>query len=184
MLRQIQGGDVAAFEQLFRRAAPGLVVFVARVVESRAIAEEVVQDVLFRFWERRAGIEIRGSLMGYLYAAARHAAIDYRRVVSAEQRLCAAGGLVTTGPYSIGGLRELGVAPTGEVDVREAELAAALRRAVERLPARRREIFVLHRSRGLTYPQIAGRLGISVKTVETQIGRALVAVRDVLRPYL
>ncbi|HJU73447.1 MAG TPA: sigma-70 family RNA polymerase sigma factor, partial [Gemmatimonadaceae bacterium] len=67
--------------------------------------------------------------------------------------------------------------------VTESELAAAVRAAVDRLPPRCREVFMLSRDSGLTYGEIAKALGISIKTVETQMGRALKALRESLKIY-
>ena len=60
----------------------------------------------------------------------------------------------------------------------------AVQQAIELLPPRCKLVFALHRQDGLTYSEIADVLDISVKTVETQIGRALKILRKILKPYL
>jgi len=62
----------------------------------------------------------------------------------------------------------------------EAETVAAVRQAVSRLPERCRLVFTLHREQGLTYAEVAEVLGISPRTVEVQIGRALKSLRKCL----
>ena len=64
------------------------------------------------------------------------------------------------------------------------ELARVVEATVAALPPRRREIFRLQREQKLTYAEIASLLGISIKTVETQIGQALKAIRRCLGPLV
>ena len=65
-----------------------------------------------------------------------------------------------------------------------AELEQKIREAIDHLPLERRKVFILSRYEGLTYIQIAGKLGISVKTVENQMGKALKSLREELSDYL
>jgi RNA polymerase sigma-70 factor (ECF subfamily) len=69
-------------------------------------------------------------------------------------------------------------------EAREAELNAAIQAAIAGLPDRCREVFELSRVSGLKYSEIATRLGISVKTVEAQMGKALRVMREKLAPWL
>jgi RNA polymerase sigma-70 factor (ECF subfamily) len=73
--------------------------------------------------------------------------------------------------------------PGADAQLEAAELQRALERALATLAPGAREVFLLSRQRGLTYGEIAQALGISVKTVETQMGRALRALRDRLRSW-
>jgi RNA polymerase sigma-70 factor (ECF subfamily) len=63
-------------------------------------------------------------------------------------------------------------------------MQAAVRRAIDGLPDRCREIFEMSRTRGLKYAEIAIALGISIKTVEAQMGKALRILREELRPWI
>jgi len=71
-----------------------------------------------------------------------------------------------------------------EEELFQHELSFAIQRAIDRLPERCRLTFTLHRQEGLTYTEIASVLNISIKTVETQMGRALKTLRKLLLPYL
>ena len=64
------------------------------------------------------------------------------------------------------------------------ELEQKIREAIDHLPMERRKVFIMSRYDGLTYNQIAGKLGISVKTVENQMGKALKTLREELSEYL
>jgi RNA polymerase sigma-70 factor, ECF subfamily len=165
---RIRAGNEAAFEALFRTFAPGLCAVAARYVQSRAVAEELVQDLFFDIWNRRAELVIEGTIGGYLATAIRNRALNHvkREQLAARWRIANA--------------------PASEVDSSmptEGQLLDALdlQDAVDQLPVRCRLIFNLSRQQDLTYADIARSLGLSIKTVETQMGRALKALRGSLR---
>jgi RNA polymerase sigma-70 factor (ECF subfamily) len=143
-----------------------------RMLRDRAVAEELVQEVLLNLWRRREALAPAEALGPYLVRATRNRALNHLRHLHVERRdaVHAAGATVTpaAGP---------GRAVAGE-------LARALEEAVAALPPRCREVFVLSRARGLSYGEIAEALGISVKTVEAQMGRALRSLRERLAPWL
>jgi RNA polymerase sigma-70 factor (ECF subfamily) len=147
---------------------------VYRYVRSRAIAEELVSDVFLRVWAQRERWEVRGRVRAYLYGAARNLAIDHLRRERVEQRSLDA----TVREHRVTG----GERRRCEVEERLAseELAAAMQRAVDELPPRPRQVFLLRWQRHLTNAEIAASLGIAVKTVEMHMTRAL----DVLRGAL
>jgi RNA polymerase sigma-70 factor (ECF subfamily) len=160
------------FGALFRHFYPELCGFVVQYVRSRAIAEELVQDLFLRLWERRESWEQEMPSRSYLYRAARNRAFDHlkrQRVVEREA-------------FKLNDDEEND--PVVNVVLDAEDLRAALNRAIEELPPRTREVFVLSKRHGLTYPQIAKALTISVKTVETQMTRAFRILRERLSRYL
>ncbi len=161
------------FGVLFRQTYPELCNFVAQFVRSRAMAEELVQDLFLRLWEKRASWEAELPSRSYLYRAARNRAFDHLRHERIVEQTVAlsAGDLAPADPLS------------GD-DPDHDDLKAALQRAIERLPERTRQVFTLSRGHGLTYAQIADTLDISVKTVEGQMARAFRNLREELRRYL
>jgi RNA polymerase sigma-70 factor (ECF subfamily) len=166
-IQRIRQGDQAAFESLFRAFAPGLCAFLGRYVESRSVAEDLVQDLFLTLWQKRGEMEITGTVDSYLFGAARNRALNYLR----HQRV--ADRFRTT---VLERAEPVGFSEEGEIlemlEVQE---------AVETLPPRCRLIFTLHHHQGLTYADIATSLGLSVKTVDTQMGRALRALRTWVR---
>jgi RNA polymerase sigma-70 factor, ECF subfamily len=168
-IERIRSGDARAFETLFRALAPGLVVLSARYVGSRQVAEELVQELFLDLWTQRAELRVEQALTAYLYAATRNRAINYAKRERRMVRWDAASDERPDRPDP--------AAPN------ESELldALELQHAVETLPARCRLIFTLNRQQDMTYGEIATSLGLSIKTVETQMGRALKALRDRLR---
>jgi RNA polymerase sigma-70 factor (ECF subfamily) len=170
----VRDGDEQAFETLFRAYAPGLVVFVARHVRSAAVAEELVQDVFLAVWRARATLAVTEGVGAYLYAAARNRALSHlARERTAVRRL----GTAAHRPP------DAGAAPPDLADPRaprEDDLLALLelQEAVEALPPRCRLVFTMQRQHGMSYGEVAQALGLSVKTVEAQMARALKGLRE------
>jgi RNA polymerase sigma-70 factor (ECF subfamily) len=170
---RIRAGDADAFETVFRELYPGLCSFVTHRVRSRAIAEDIVQDLFLSLWKKRAALDLRQSLPTYLYSAARNRALNHlrhERVVTRWRRL----------PR---GERDDPLSPL-ERDLWQAELSTALQRAITRLPERCRAVFTMSRQQGKSYAEIAAAMHISVKTVDAQMGRALKFIRAQLRDWL
>jgi RNA polymerase sigma-70 factor (ECF subfamily) len=165
-LERIRAGDLASFETVFRRLAPALCVFVMRYVESRDAAEDLVQDLFLTLWARRESLEVRTSLSTYLHTAARNRALNHLKHERVAARWRSRSRAEIEDSYE-----------SIESTLFDQELSIAVRDAIESLPERTRLVFTMSRQRGLTYNQIAAELGLSVKTVETQMGRALRMMR-------
>lgn len=145
--------------------------FAYRITGSRAVAEDIVQDVFASIWRRQRALE-GSEPLPYLYRAVRNRAISHRR--QEHQRAGWLAGLALE--------HQDDAAPPPAAD--QADLASAIDQAIAALPERRRLIFAMSREQHLSYGQIAIALEISVKTVETQMGRALRFLRDRLAPWL
>ncbi len=167
LLRRLRLGDERALEAVFRAHYPAMVTVVRRIVFAPDVAEELVQDVFFKLWTKRENLAEIDALKTYLYRAARNTALNHLRRLKLEQaheeREATKGE-----PATIESTDDSATA---------SELTDAVQAAINRLPARCREIFLMSREGGLTYGEIATELGISIKTVETQMGRALKSLR-------
>jgi RNA polymerase sigma-70 factor (ECF subfamily) len=141
-------------------------------VRSRAVAEEIVQDVLLELWKRRESLAPESSPQAYLFQSTRNRSLNHVR----HERVTKQGEPYARGPESI--------EPAAHALMVEDEMHNAVRRAVDALPERCREVFELSRTSGLKYSEIAITLGISVKTVEAQMGKALRILREELRPWI
>jgi RNA polymerase sigma-70 factor, ECF subfamily len=167
LIRRIRAGDERALEAVFRAHYQAMCAVVRRIVFAPDIAEELVQDVFLRLWAKRETLSEIDSLRTYLYRAARNTALNHlrrRKLENAFEEKETAKG-------------EPAASEATDDSATADELAGAVREAIGRLPDRCREIFLMSRDGGLTYGQIASELGISIKTVETQMGRALRSLR-------
>ena len=156
----------AAFETIFRSRYQALVGFGARYTGSIASAEEVVQEVFLALWRQRATMPPADKLGSYLYRAVHNRALNVVR----HERVIRVRNSEFVEPLS---------APADERLLRE-EAERLIQAALDRLPDRCRLIFILSREQKLTYAQIAQVAGVSIKTVETQMGRALRSLRNAL----
>jgi RNA polymerase sigma-70 factor (ECF subfamily) len=127
---------------------------------------------MLELWRRREQITITESLRAYLLRATRNRALNQLRHANVTRR---------AEPMLVG---EESMNATGASQLVARELRDALTAAVAELPPACREVFQLSRSQGLRYSEIASTLGISVKTVESQMGKALKHLRLRLSSWL
>ena len=168
LLRRLKQDDERAFDALFRHYSALVYRFAFSYLKSRPAAEEIVQECFIKIWEKRAQLRDDVPLKGYLFTTAHHAVLNELRRDQHHLRLN--GQVVAAaGPAS--------VANEAEYQEMEALYAAAL----DRLPPKQREVFVLSRQLGLSYVEIAERQGVSVKTVEAHIMQALKTMRSYFR---
>lgn len=170
LLHRLRAGDEGALQILLQRHWTPLVAYVARIVEPVDAAEDVVQRTFLRLWERREEWSTEGSLRGLLFRIARNLALSERR--SRGARLRALEGLTARGP------RRSERTPADHLA--DSELGRELERAIDALPGRRREVFVLRCVHGLSYAEVAEVMGISQQTVANQLSRGLATLRETL----
>jgi len=168
---QLRQGDERAFAAVFTRYHVELFRLALRYVRLPALAEDIVQDVLLYLWERRRELVITTSLKSYLLAAVKHRALDYLKSQYARQ------------VYESDLPEDLPAAARADAPLQEKQLVAAIQQAIAALPEKCRLIYTLSRSAELSYQEIASQLGLSVKTVEAQMGIALRKLRGRLQGY-
>lgn len=157
----IEHSDDCAFKELFDRMYSPLCQFCLRFVQIREVAEELVSDVFCTLWYKRNCMTV-ASHRAYLFNAVRNRCIDHIRRAK------------RTVWYDLEAASHLAVdQPDGNQVLAGLELDRTIRESVAALPRQCRVIFELSREEGLKYREIAAHLNISVKTVETQMGRAL-----------
>ena len=158
--------DYGAFEKLFIFYYNPLRNFCKKLVHINEVAEELVSEVFFKIWSNRKRIVISSSPKSYLYAAVRNISFDHLRK---EKRSLWAN------------LEEAAAIPCDYFDAQRhsefQELEGRIERAVSQLPKQCRLVFKLSRDQGMKYNEIAEKLQLSVKTIETQMGRAIKSLR-------
>ncbi len=171
-VEQMRNGDAAAFEKLFNLYCQPLINFARRYVRDTPVAENVVQDVFLKIWTNRSRLDPALSIKTYLYTAVRNQALKHLRHENVERR-----GAEDLKPFTP-------AARTPEDEWNEREIAESIHHAIDELPEKCRIIFSMNRFDNLTYAEIAGIQNISIKTVETQMGRSLKFLRKRLNHFL
>lgn len=165
--------DEAAFEQVFKTYFKSLHAYAFTILKDDAAAEEMVQQVFFKLWERTASLSISGSVAAYLYRAVHNESMNYlkHRKVRADHRMQVAYSMRSQADPASGKLL------AGEMEKK-------IRDALNELPEQCRTVFQLSRFEELKYRDIAEQLDISVKTVENHMGKALKLLRAKLIDFL
>ena len=166
LISQLQNQDEAAFEMVFKTHYKSLHAYAFTITNNNAVAEEMVQNVFLKLWERTATIAISGSVPAYLYRAVYNESLNYlkHQKVRSQHQLF------------VQHRREESTESTTK-DIQVKELEAKIQAALNELPEQCRTVFQLSRFEELRYREIADRLQISVKTVENQISKALKILR-------
>jgi RNA polymerase sigma-70 factor (family 1) len=168
----LRHGDEATFEAVFRQWYAPLCGYAARLTDGDLdAAEDLVQQVFVKLWEQRARLDIAWSLKGYLYKTVHNSALNRLRSVKTHSKYL---------DFNAAQLENEQTPP----DYPARELAERLQQALGKLPPQCRHVFELSRFEDLKYREIADQLGISIKTVEAQMGKALRILRLQLADYL
>ena len=154
LFKKMQLGDWTAFNLFFKEYMEKLYLYAVAFVKDRAAAEDIVQDSFIYLWTNRGKINFTGSIYAYLLLAVKNACINYKAHQQVEEKYRAT--------FQADGT-------TGEGEEEWEELRNRVMRAIDCLPPKCREIFILGAVEGLKYQEIAHALGISVNTVKTQM---------------
>ena len=165
--------DKEQFEILFREHFKALTGFAKKYVNDIDIAKGIVHDVFMKLWEKRTDIDTRQSVKSYLYTGVYNRSLNYIRDhkkfdKSAEQSE----------------IPEQKQNWDISNEMEAIEIQAKIDRTLAELPEKCRQIFEMSRYEELKYREIAEKLNISVKTVETQMTKALKALRKNLSEYI
>lgn len=164
--------DERAFEQLFKTHYQSLCRRAYTLLNDMDEAEETVQQVFITVWEKRNEMQVQESIKSYLFKSVHNASLNRikhnqvkMRFVHAEQ------------------IRYEAEPPVTEISLAN-ELQSRISEAIETLPEQCRMVFKLSRFEEMKYAEIAAHLGISIKTVENQMGKALKILRNLLKDYM
>lgn len=159
-------GDQLAFAQIYNRYRRQLLIQVNQMVRDQDYAQDIVQEIFTWFFNRSANLDIQTTLSGYLHSAARNRVLDELRKQKTK-----ADYLASIASFNSS------VSEITDQHVLLKELQQIVDKEIDKMPPRRREIFELSRKQHLTQKEIGNRLGISENTVNTQIQRAIQALR-------
>ena len=173
LVEQLAKRNEAAYEQVFKTYFKALHGYACTMLKDETHAEEMVQQVFFKLWDRADKLTIGTSLAAYLYRSVHNECLNFirhRKVRSSHQLHVA---------YTI---RTATSSDTGKLISKE--LSAKFQEALNDLPEQCRTIFQMSRFEDLKYREIADKLGLSIKTVENQMGKALRILRVKLIEFL
>jgi RNA polymerase sigma-70 factor, ECF subfamily len=171
-LEGLKSGNEKIFQEIFNAYYEPLCRFSLNRIESKEDAEEIVQDVFVKLWIKREELMIQQSLKSYLYRMVQNRIInqsDHHKIRKIHQQY-----VLSNQPEYF----------ASENDFHEEELNSLAARAVASMPEKRRQVYELSRKKGLKYSEIAEKMGISIKTVEVHLSKALDHMRVYLKDYL
>ncbi|MCF8245725.1 MAG: RNA polymerase sigma-70 factor [Saprospiraceae bacterium] len=169
---RLRSDDKTVLKELFDAHYKAVCAAIHRIVGERGVTEDLAQQVFIRFWEKRNQIQINTSPGAYLHRMAVNESLAWLRAKKNQQ------------PEEITFATPLPAQMDGEVILLHSELSDQIHKAIDALPPRCRTVFQLSRFEELSYQEIADEMGISIKTVEHQMGKALRVLREQLKAFL
>ncbi len=166
--------DSSTFEQVFKTHFKNLHAYAITILKDEDEAEEIVQQVFFKLWDRADNLSFTGSVAAYLYRAVHNESMNYLRhqKVKASHQMHVAYRMKQQDTENSSG------------QILNKELENKFQSALAELPEQCRTIFQLSRFEEMKYREIAEKLDISVKTVEHQMGKALKTMRNKLAEFI
>jgi len=169
IIQGLKAGRENAYAQLFEAYYKPLSVYAFKYVNDLETAKEIVQDLFVHIYDQRDSLVISSSLRSYLYQSVRNRSLNYLKHKKIHD-----GHMVIL-------KLETDNSDDPEAVFRETELEYRIFQIISRLPSRCQTIFKMSRVEGKKNSEIAASLDISLRTVETQISKALRILREKLR---
>ena len=171
-IEALKAGDMAAFESLYQVFEPKLYIFALHLVRQKEDAEEVVQEVFLKVWERRHLLDPAQNFDGYLFSIARN--IVYNKAWRRVYEFAFTKYTIATG---------VNAACFTEETVAYHDLAKLLEDASNTLPPVRRQVFMMSRLEGKSNSEIAQLLNTSNSNIENHLNKALKALKEKFKGY-
>jgi RNA polymerase sigma-70 factor (ECF subfamily) len=167
IVSNLRNNAVKSFDILFEKYSARLYRFSFSLLKNDEDSKEIVQETFFRVWEKRHEIDSSKSFKSFLFTISYHLIIDQLRLKLKDQKY-------RSFLKEYFKTEELKMISNTDYESLNRQIAII----IEELPAKRKQIFVLSREKGLTHKEIAVYLNISVKTVENQINLALKLIKS------
>ena len=170
ILEHLQASNTGVFEMVFKHYYSGLVVYADQIIKNTEASEDIVQSVFMKLWETRHSLEVR-SFRAYFVQCVKNRCIDHLRNCEVKNKFSSQ----TIENKRFENQEDLWLI---------SELDELIQQAMDKLPPRCREIFMMSRIDSMKTAEIADKLQLSGRTVETQISKALKILRVELAEYL
>lgn len=172
----VADSNTTEFERLFRTEYKGLCFFAYKYVKNTEVAREIVQEAFAALWEKRVEIDYSRNVKSYLSTSIHNKCLNYLR----DNRKFNGNILELENLLEWSENDDLNASDP----LTEKELKLTISNAIDELPEKCREVFILNRYENMKYKDVADKLGISVKTVEAQMSKALQYLRTRLAVYI
>lgn len=172
LISNLRNGDSQAFSNIFNAYYKDMVIFARKFTKDFDSAEEIVQDTFVRFWEERVSIEVNTSLKSYLLKMVQNKCIDWARhkkIIQLHLKFVIANSSISS--YDT------------ENYILHSELEQQIETALESFPPEISAAFRMSRYKGLKYNEIADIFGVSTRTIEVRISKALQLLHSRLIEY-
>jgi len=166
IISEIKKGNRQVFESLFREYYSALCAYSKLVVKRNDIAEDIVQELFYKIWNKKNSLNITTSLKSYIYRSVYNNSIDYIRTEKHE---------IIYKEYNLHKLKG------NKILQPDNDLIEKINKAIDELPEKQREVYKLKKFDNFSYEEIAKKLNISLKTVETHIRRANIALKQKMK---
>jgi len=161
-----------SFSILFNIYYKDLVLYAGSIIYDQFVCEDIVQSILLKLWNDRHTLLVETSLKSYLLRSVKNSCLDKIRHQKIVDNHAAAASFSRFSENET------------ENYVLYSDLREQLEKAIEKLPEKYKEIFILSREKELKYKEIAEELSISVRTVEDRMSKALAQLRILLKDFL
>jgi len=173
LFNRVRDGDRLALNTLFTVYYQNLCRFANTYLYNKEEAEECVADVFVNLWKKRESIVIEKSIKAYIYSSVKYAAF------ATIQKRSPAFENIESLPDTM-----FEEPSRADQHVLHEELEKQVNSAIDRLPFRCRQVFLMSRIESLSYKEISSILSISEKTVENHLVKALSILRSILKPTI
>ena len=174
-LQHLSAGNEKVFRQIVHQFGDKLFQFAFQMVQNREDAQEIISDVFLKVWQLRGQLPASDRFVFYLYKAVKNTGINYLKKSNRKRSMEAEW-------YHVTPVLDRNLTP--EDHIISAENLHCIQQAINALPPRCRQIFLLIKEDRLSYRQTAELLDISEATVNVQITIALKKISSALKPTL
>ena len=173
LVEEITVNEEKAFELLFKAHYSALHAYAHTMLKDEMMAEEVVQNLFLKLWERKERLDEQAAVKAYLYKCVYHDCLNHIRHQKVQMRYTS---------HAVYHHKDMAAEASATAEL--SELQQHIDKALNELPQQCRTVFQMSRFEELKYREIAEQLNISVKTVENQMGKALKLLRSKLADFL
>lgn len=171
-LKNLSKGNISGFDALFMRYYPKLKNFLKSFLKNEDEAKDIAQDIFLKIWSNRKSFSEIYNFKSYLFKMAKNAVYDYYNKNKVKEKY------VTMTAFKISDFDNL-----SDDNLNAKDLEMLLRIAIEKMPEKRRKVFILSRQFGMSNDDIAIKLNISKRTVENHITTALSEVKSMFLEF-